>query len=72
MPIRVTVTDVETGESETREVADGDYVCIPVAPCYLDGRQVYPTKGTHVLTIKGHAPRSAAQQAAGQSPMQGA
>jgi hypothetical protein len=59
MPIRVTVTDIASGESETREVADGDYLCIAVDPCYLAHQQVYPTKGTHVLTIRGHAPRPA-------------
>jgi hypothetical protein len=64
MPIRVTVTDIESGESETREVAEGDYFCVAVDPCYLAHHQVYPTKGTHILTIKGHAPRRAAARPA--------
>jgi hypothetical protein len=51
--LRVTVTDVDTGEADEREVVDGDYVVICAQPCWLDGVQAYPTKGTHVLTIKG-------------------
>lgn len=49
--IRVTVTDLETDESESVEVHD-DYFLICAGSCYLDGYQAYAT-GTHVLTIKG-------------------
>jgi hypothetical protein len=50
--IRVTVEDLATGETETTEVCD-DYVLLTAGSCYVDGIQTYPTKGTHVLTIKG-------------------
>lgn len=50
--IRVTVKDLLTGEEESVELAD-DYLLICAGSCYLDGTQVYPTKGTHVLTVKG-------------------
>lgn len=53
MSLKVTVTDIETGETDEREVADGDYVIVCASPCYVDGVQAYPTKGTHVLTVKG-------------------
>lgn len=50
--IRVTVKDLQTGEEETVEISD-DYLLICAGSCYLDGTQVYPTMGTHVLTVKG-------------------
>ena len=53
--IRVTVEDLKTGEIQTCEVWD-DYVILTAGSCYVDGIQVYPTKGTHVLTIKGRGP----------------
>lgn len=56
MTVRVTVHDIETGEEQTRDVPAGDYLLICVEPCHLDNTQVYPTRGTHVVTIKGHAP----------------
>jgi hypothetical protein len=52
MTLRVTVTDIETGDTESRDVADGDYVIICAAPCYVDG-QVAHANGTHQLTVKG-------------------
>jgi hypothetical protein len=56
--IRVTVEDLETGEKATREVVPGDYILIPLAPCYLDGIQRYPSKGTTVLTLKDNTPQA--------------
>lgn len=53
MTLQVIITDVETSESGECTVAEGDYVVICAAPCYLDGVQAYPTTGTHVVTIKG-------------------
>lgn len=53
MTLRVTVVDVETGDTETRDVPAGDYVIICADPCHVANTQVYPTKGTHVLTVKG-------------------
>jgi hypothetical protein len=53
MTLRVTVTDVETGDTDTAEVPEGDYLLICHEPCHLTYTSVYPTTGTHVLTIKG-------------------
>jgi hypothetical protein len=53
MSLKITVTDIETGETEESTVADGDYVIVCAAPCHLGDIQAYPTKGTHVLTVKG-------------------
>lgn len=49
--IRVTVTDLETGESDTVEIMD-DYVLTTAGSCYLEHCQAF-SKGTHILTIKG-------------------
>jgi hypothetical protein len=57
--IRVTVEDLETGETATRDVVPGDYILIPLKPCYLDGIQRYPGKGTTVLTLKDNNPQKA-------------
>lgn len=53
--IRVTVTDLLTGESETAEVGD-NYILVCAGSAYRDGIQIYPTKGTHVITVKGVKP----------------
>lgn len=50
--IRVTVTDLETGESETQEIWN-DYVIVAAGACEVTNIQTYPTVGTHVLTVKG-------------------
>lgn len=50
--IRVTVEDLATGESETQEVHD-DYIIVCAGSCHVAHINTYPTKGTHVLTIKG-------------------
>ena len=52
MSIRVTVTDTETGESDTATI-ENDYILIVAGSCYLDGIADYPTTGTRVLTVKG-------------------
>jgi len=49
--IRVTITDLETGEEDVVEVGD-DYLLICAGSCYLHHVQAYKN-GTHVLTIKG-------------------
>lgn len=49
-PIRVTVEDLETGETESREMRD-DYVLITAGRHYVASINKYPT-GTVVLTIK--------------------
>ena len=50
--IRITVTDLETGEEEVAEIAD-DYVLICAGSAFTGGIQTYPGKGTHVITVKG-------------------
>lgn len=51
--IRVTVEDLATGEiGEHAEIRD-DYIVVCAGSCHVAHIQVYPTKGTHVLTIKG-------------------
>lgn len=52
MTLRVTVTDVETGDSDEAEVAEGDYFLVCHQPCRLDGVTVHGDGSTHVLTIK--------------------
>lgn len=58
---RVTVEDLSDGEKTSMVVGEGDYILIPFAPCYLDGIQRYPGKGTVVLTIKDHKPQAVSE-----------
>jgi len=53
---RVTVEDLKTGDRQIMEFGSGDYVLIPFAPCYRASVDAYPTKGTHVITVKGRRP----------------
>lgn len=55
--IRVTVEDLETGETESKLVGPGDFILIPVAPCYVGSVQRYPKSGTTQLTVKDHRPQ---------------
>lgn len=50
--IRVTVEDLATGETESQQVQN-DYIIVCAGSCHVAHTQVYPKKGTHVLTIKG-------------------
>ena len=50
-PVKVTVTDPLTGESETAELVD-DYVITCAGSCYVHHVQAY-ANGTHVITVKG-------------------
>jgi hypothetical protein len=59
---RVTVEDLETGDKQAMEVAAGDYILIPFAPCYLAHTNAYPGKGTVVLTVKDHRPQDAPRE----------
>ena len=54
MSIRVTVTDEETGDTES-VVIDNDYVVTCAGSCYVHYTQAH-ANGTHVLTIKGRKP----------------
>ncbi len=47
----MTVTDPETGDTETVEITD-DYVITCAGSCYVDHVQAY-ANGTHVITVKG-------------------
>lgn len=51
-PIKVTVTDPETGEVLGEQVIENDYMVICAGRCDLDGIQTYGN-GTHVLTVRG-------------------
>ena len=48
--IRITVTDIDTGESESRDICD-DYCLVTDGSVYLDG-VVKHANGTTVLTLK--------------------
>lgn len=50
--IRVTVTDLDTGDSESTEI-ENDYVLICDGTAHLCHTQVTTKGGTHVLTVKG-------------------
>lgn len=56
---RITCEDLETGDAQTMIVQAGDYMLIPLAPCYLDSFQRH-ANGTVQLTIKGHSPQGSA------------
>lgn len=55
--IRVTVEDLITGETQSREIRD-DYVLVVAGQCYVDKTMTYPGTGTHVVTIKGRQGRA--------------
>jgi hypothetical protein len=57
---RVTVEDLKTGEKQAMVVAEGDYMVIPFAPCYLD-RTNRSSNGTVQITLKGHGPKGPAK-----------
>jgi hypothetical protein len=52
MSIEVTVRDTESGEFETATI-ENDYMIICAGTAEVTGTQVYPGKGTHVLTVRG-------------------
>lgn len=49
--VSVTATDLETGETGTRELEAGDYIVIPVEPLYVHGEQRH-ANGTITITLK--------------------
>lgn len=53
MAVEVTVKDLETGESDSCVVRDGDYLVVTTDPAYVDGVQVHKGGQTHVVTVKG-------------------
>lgn len=50
--IRVTVTDLATGKSQSTEIID-DYVLVTAGTCGVSSLQKYPSTGTHSITVKG-------------------
>lgn len=50
---RVTVEDLLTGLVEVTDLPLDEYFIITTGSCHIDGVQMYPTKGTYVVTIKG-------------------
>lgn len=52
MTIKVTVEDVETGDSETKTITD-DVLVIVEGTAHVAGIQNYPKSKTQVWTIKG-------------------
>lgn len=59
MTLRVTVTDVEEGETGATAVPEGDYLLVCHYPCRLSRTQVL-SDGTVVLTISGRRPTGVA------------
>jgi hypothetical protein len=53
--IKVTVTDLGTGDSESAVITD-DYVLTCAGSCYMANVTAY-ANGTHVITVKGVKPR---------------
>lgn len=51
-PVKVTVTDPESGEVLGERILDDDYMLICAGGPYLDHTQAHGN-GTHVLTVKG-------------------
>ncbi len=50
--LQITVVDTETGETETKQLPDNEYVLICTGDCHLAHTNAF-ANGTHVLTIKG-------------------
>ena len=59
--LTVTVRDTDTGEEQTRELPDNDYVVVTSGSCRYSVQA--HANGTHVVTLKGRkqAPAEPAQ-----------
>lgn len=55
--LRITVEDLETGETESREIPAGEYFILCTSPCHVAHTNSYPGKGTHIITVKGRTAR---------------
>jgi hypothetical protein len=55
--LRITVEDLETGDTETKEMPAGEYFILTTSPCYVAHTSSYPSKGTHIVTVKGRIAR---------------
>lgn len=62
---RVTVEDLETGDKSAMEVAPGDLILLPFAPCFKAHSTHYPGSGTTVITVKDHRPQWEAREVPG-------
>ncbi len=56
MSLKVTIVDEQTGDTQTKQVPDGDYLLLVTDPAEASF-QVFPTTGTHVITVKGRVQR---------------
>ena len=54
--IKITVEDLETGDTESVVIWD-TYFIVCAGSCYVAHQNVFPTSGTHQLTIKGSKKR---------------
>ena len=52
---RVTVEDLDTGEKQAVEIAEGDFLLIPFGGCYLANTAKH-ANGTVQLTVRDHRP----------------
>lgn len=57
---RVTVEDLDTGDRQIMEVAEGDYLLIPFGSCYLAGVVKHGDDAVQ-LTVRGHRPAGKAR-----------
>ena len=55
-PVRVSVFDPATGETEVQDLPEDNYILLCGERCEVTHRQFYPSTGTHQLTIKTHLP----------------
>lgn len=55
-PVRVSVFDPVTGETEVQDLAPDNYILLCGERCEVTHHQFYPKSGTHQLTIKTHRP----------------
>ena len=54
MSLKITVVDEQTGETESRRIAEGDYAVITAHPCIVDSFNI---NGTRVnIRIMNYAP----------------
>lgn len=67
MPARVTVTDLETGETETIEIRDDDYFLLTTGRCYVSFREERERGQTHILLIEDRAPGAVTQRTLGKT-----
>lgn len=51
--IRVTVEDLESGETTIQEVPAASFILFVTEPAHSAGQQFYPRTGTVVITLKG-------------------